>query len=87
MIRSEQYHQALHALQRLIVYAKDKAYRAGETQIAELLNDIEMLPEYISDEEDRSGEFAEMLSGIARIDSSCGYIVEEFERTLTPSAP
>jgi hypothetical protein len=80
MIRVEQYPQALRALQRLIVHAKSQAYQAGENRVAELLNDVELLPEYLADERDRTGEFAEMLQGIAQVNPSCRYIVEEFEK-------
>ena len=57
MIRSEQYPLALTALQRLIVHAKAQAYEAGENKLAELLNDVELLPEYFADQRDRTGEF------------------------------
>ena len=83
MIRMEQYPQALRALQRLIVHAKAQAYQAGESRVAELLNDVELLPEYLADERDRTGEFLEMLQGIAQVNPSCRYIVEEFERAPT----
>ena len=80
MIRVEQYSQALRALQRLIIHAKSQAYEAGQSRVAELLNDVELLPEYLADECDRTGEFVEMLQGIAQVNPSCRYIVEEFER-------
>jgi hypothetical protein len=83
MIRVEQYPQALQALQRLIVHAKSQAYQAGESRVAELLNDVELLPEYLADERDRTGEFVEMLQGIAQVNPSCRYIVEEFEKAST----
>ncbi|MBI1917046.1 MAG: hypothetical protein HYS12_20250 [Planctomycetes bacterium] len=83
MIRMEQYPQALRALQRLIVHAKSQAYQAGESRVAELLNDVELLPEYLADERDRTGEFVEMLQGIAQVNPSCRYIVEEFETAST----
>jgi hypothetical protein len=50
------------------------------------LNDIELLPEFLADESDRTGEFTEMLHNIARVQPSCTYIVEEFERVSTGSA-
>ena len=83
MIRMERYPQALKALQRLIVHAKSRAYRAGESQVAELLNDMELLPECLADENDRTGEFVEMLQGIAQVNPGCRYIVEEFENAST----
>jgi hypothetical protein len=83
MIRVEQYTQALRALQQLIVHAKSQAYQVGESRVAELLNDIELLPEYLADERDRTGEFVEMLQGIAQVNPSCRYIVEEFEKVST----
>jgi hypothetical protein len=83
MIRAEQYHQALRALQRLIIHAKSQARQAGENRVAELLNDVELLPEYLADERDRTCEFVEMLQGIAQMNPSCQYIVEEFEQAST----
>lgn len=86
MIQDEQYAQALRALQRLIVYAKAQANEAGQERLAELLNDIELLPEFLADEADRTGEFTEMLQGIAHSHPSCRYLVEEFARVSTGSA-
>lgn len=86
MISAEHYPQALRALQRLIIHAKSQAYDVGQAQMAELLNDVELLPEYLADEHDRTGEFVEMLQGIARVHPNCRYIVEEFERASTPTA-
>jgi len=83
MIRVEQYHQALRALQRLIIHAKSQAHQSGENRLAELLNDVELLPEYLADERDRTCEFGEMLQGIAQMNPSCQYIVNEFEQAPT----
>ncbi|MBI3410956.1 MAG: hypothetical protein HY040_21690 [Planctomycetes bacterium] len=83
MIRTEQYALALRALQRLIVHAKAQAFQAGENRVAELLNDVEMLPEYLADDRDRTGEFLEMLQGIAQVNPSCRYIVDEFAQSST----
>jgi hypothetical protein len=82
MIRPEQYPQALRALHRLIVHAKAHAYEAGQTRVTELLNDIELLPEFLADPGDRTGDFVDMLQGIGRLNPGCHYIVEEFDRTL-----
>jgi hypothetical protein len=86
LIAAEHYAQALRAVHRLIVHAKSQAHDAGADRVAELLNDIELLPEFIADETDRTGEFAEMLQGIAQVHPNCQYIVEEFERVSTGSA-
>jgi hypothetical protein len=86
MIQAEQYSQALRALQRLVVHAKAQAYAAGQDRLAELLNDVELLPEYLADESDRTGEFIDMLQGIARLHPSCQYIVKEFEQVSTGPA-
>jgi hypothetical protein len=84
MINAEQYAQALKALQRLIIHAKSQAHNSGDPGLAELLNDVEMLPEFIADEHDRTDEFTEMLQGIGRVHPSCRYIIEEFEQPSTP---
>ena len=81
MINAEQLPQALNALQRLIVHAKSQAYDAGNRELCDFLNDIELLPEYVADEWDRTDDFIEMLQGIAQTHPSCRYIVAEFERT------
>jgi hypothetical protein len=86
MIHAEQQPQALRALQRLIVHAKAQAYGVGQDQLADLLNDIELLPEFLADESDRTGEFIEMLHSIARVQPSCQYIIEEFDRVSTGPA-
>jgi hypothetical protein len=68
------------------VHAKAQAYGSGQDQLAEWLNDVELLPEFLADESDRTGEFILMLNSIARVQPSCQYIVEEFERVSTGSA-
>jgi hypothetical protein len=68
------------------VHAKAQACGAGQDPLAELLNDIELLPEFLADESDRTGEFIAMLQSMARVQKSCQYIVEEFERVSTGSA-
>lgn len=78
MINAEQYPKALQALQRLIVHGKSRAYEAGNTGLADLLNDVELLPEFLADPCDRTSEFVEMLHGIARTQPGCRYIVDEF---------
>ena len=83
MISADQYPQALRALQRLIVHAKSQAHDAGADRLAELLNDVELLPEFIADESDRTDEFVEMLQGIAQVHPNCRYILDEFARVST----
>ena len=68
------------------VHAKAQACGAGQDQLAQWLNDIELLPEFLADESDRTGEFIEMLHSIARVQPSCQYIVAELERVSTGSA-
>jgi hypothetical protein len=80
MIAKEKLPQALKALQRLIVHSKAQAYDSGSTQVAELLNDLELLPEYLADHRDCTSEFVDMLQGIAQMHPGCRYIMEEFEQ-------
>jgi len=68
------------------VHAKAQACGAGQDQLAEWLNDIELLPEFLADESVPTGEFIEMLHSIARGQPTCQHIVEEFERVSTGSA-
>jgi len=65
---------------------KAQAGGTGQALLAEWLNDIELLPEFLADESDRTGEFIEMLHNIARVQPSCQYTFEEFERVSTGSA-
>ncbi len=86
MISPEHSAQALKALQRLIVHAKARAYDAGNDELAELLNDIELLPEFVADDWDRTDEFIETLQGLAQVHPTCRYIVAEFEQASTPTS-
>jgi hypothetical protein len=79
MIHPDRVLQALRALQRLIHHAKAEAYGSADPKLAELLNDMELLPEFLADGQDRTEEFVEMLQGIAQVHPSCRYIVEEFQ--------
>ena len=79
MIRPEQFPKALKAIQSLIVQAKSLAYEAGEGRLAELLNDVELLPEFVADEQDRTEAFLEMLQGITQVNPNLQYILEEYD--------
>lgn len=76
MIDRDQTDAALRCLQRLIVVAKQRAYQAGASDVAELLNDIELLPEMIGDASDRSSEFIEALDGLLAVHPDCRFAVE-----------
>ena len=78
MINSDQFPHGLKALQRLIIHSKAQAYNSANHELSELLNDMELLPEFLADSHDCTEEFVDMLQGIARVHPSCGYIVEEF---------
>jgi len=67
----------------LLAVAKAKAYDAGDDELAELLNDIELLPEFVADDWDRTDEFIETLQGLAHVHPTCRYIVAEFEQAST----
>jgi hypothetical protein len=78
MIDKQRYRQALTAMQKLITHAKSQAYSGGATEVAELLNDIELLPEFLAEDLDRTDQFVEMLESIAQTHPTCRYIVEQF---------
>lgn len=69
---------ALEALRALIVHAKGAAYGAKQTRLADLLNDVEMLPEYIASDIEQTEDFNVMLDGIAQMYPECRYIVETY---------
>lgn len=83
MIREDKYHQALEALRLVLVRARFLAYHGENRDAADLLDSAELLPEYLADDTDRTGEFEEMLSGLAEIDSGCAPALETFQRTAT----
>ena len=62
------------------LHSKAQAYNSGSTQVAELLNDMELLPEYLADQRDCTSEFVDMLQGIAQMHPGCRYIMEDFEQ-------
>jgi hypothetical protein len=86
MISPERLPQALKALERLIIHCKAQAYQSGDRALGDLLNDVELLPDFLADEQDRTGELTELVQSIAQVHPDCRYIVEEFERTTLPTA-
>jgi hypothetical protein len=80
MISPDLLPHVLKALQRFIVHCQDQAYASGAGELAQLLNDIELLPEFVADDHDRTEELIETLHGLARIHPGCRYVVEEFDR-------
>lgn len=85
MIYDELRPQALKALQRLIVHAKAQAHADGNDELAALLNDMELLPEFVADSADRTDEFLETIQGIAQTHPACRYIVEDFQESAARS--
>lgn len=78
MIASEQMQEALKSLQSLIVQARHDAYMAGAKEVGDLLDAMELLPELLSDQQDRSQEYRDTLEGIAQKHQQCRYIVDQF---------
>jgi hypothetical protein len=76
---------ALDALRSILVQAKAQAYESGDKRLGDLLNDAEMLPEYIASPDDMTDEFREMLAGIAQTNPSYTHIRDAFERAAVAS--
>ncbi|MBW3543086.1 MAG: hypothetical protein KY476_22740 [Planctomycetes bacterium] len=79
MIREDRYEEALEALRVLVTRSAFLAYEAGAKDVGDLLNDIEMLPEYIADEKDRTEDFRDMLENIAQLHPVCRPAVDLFK--------
>ena len=82
MIAPETLPLALKSLQRLIIYARTKAYAGDAQAAAEFLDGIELLPEYLADDADRSEEIILTLQGMAQSYPECCAIAHEFERAV-----
>jgi len=54
--------------------------RRAPKDVGDLLDDMELLPELLGDEQDRSQEFRDMLEGIAQKHKQCRYIADQFLR-------
>jgi small-conductance mechanosensitive channel len=78
MMTSAQMCGALKSIQSLIIQARHQAYSAGAQQVGDLLDDMELLPEILSDEQDRRQEFRDALEDIAQKHPECRYIVDQF---------
>lgn len=83
MIRAEKYVPALEALRAVLVQAKFMASQTGAGQIADLLNDAEMLPEYWLDEQDRTDDVQCLFSEIAQMYPGGGHILDRFDETVS----
>jgi hypothetical protein len=81
MIQKEKLNNALYALQALMVHARSMAHeKVDHKLLAELLDDVEELPQLIAVPEDKTDDFK-----IALIDLSeqynCPYILQQFEQS------
>jgi hypothetical protein len=79
MIRDEKHSDALQAIRALIIQAKVMASETGESPLADLLNDIELLPDYMAAEQDMTSEFRDVLAGIAEIHPCCTHALDRFD--------
>jgi hypothetical protein len=66
MISAELVNPALKALQRLIIQAKIQAYEEAGDDLAQFLDDFELVPEYLADDADRTEEFLVTLRGLVQ---------------------
>ena len=73
---SEQMRLALIAIHELVVQARFQAFDAGANSVAELLDDIELLPVYLA--ESRKAEFDEMINSIVEKHPECRYVLDRF---------
>ncbi len=56
--------------------AKTQAYKIGADDLATFLNDIELLPEFLIEPNDRTQEFLETLDRIVELYPRCQHILE-----------
>lgn len=78
MIAPERMNDALHAIQMLIVQARQAAFDADAKEAGALLDDAEWLPSLLRDNIDQTREFQLALEGIAQKHPQCRYILEQF---------
>lgn len=83
MIPAEMVVPALRALQQLIIQAKTKAYLNAGEELAQYLNDFELIPECITDEADRTEELIATFHGMAETYPGCRQIVDDFDRAAS----
>ena len=79
MLSEPKRRQALRALQLILARARWIAAEAGHSELATLLDDVEVLPALISDAEDRATEIAVILSSIAEKFPACSHASRLFE--------
>ena len=83
MIPPEMLAPALRVLQQLIIQAKIKAYEGTGDDLAQFLDDFELVPECLADDSDRTDELLATFRGLSDIYPSCRRIVDEFDSSTT----
>ena len=78
----EQRRVALSVIQALIVQARFQAFEAGANQVADLLDDVELLPLLLA--ENRDEDFDELLRGVVEKHPECQYVLEQFAASEPP---
>lgn len=86
MIPQDRFQPALDAIQYLVVRARLVAYERGEGELARLLDHIELLPNYIADDEDRTAEFRQMLESAVETCEGCAGALDVFDKLEAPDA-
>ena len=76
MMTTEQIRCALSVIQSLIVHARFQAFEAGADQVADLLDDVELLPQFVA--ENRAADFDDMIRGIVEKHPECRYVLEQY---------
>ena len=84
MIQDNRLENALHALNHILVRARWMAYEADCRELAELLDDAEILPMYIADREDMTETYQRSLEGISEKLTCCGFVADEYNKTKAP---
>ena len=84
MIREEKYKNALYALHKVFVKARDMAYKNEDHKIiARLLDYAEILPEMIASENDETERFTRFIEAIVVAIPACEYILQGYNSDLS----
>jgi hypothetical protein len=88
MIAKEKEHQALFALNAVLILARDMAYRQMSVQvIADVLDVAEYLPMLMLETKDRTEQFRAQLVGLAEKLSQFQLAVSRFDGEAVPARP
>lgn len=79
MIQQKHQLRALRAIHDILVVARNRANKAGDKALFNLLDAAEILPKYLAEPQDRTGEFRQAIEDLVMLCPETTYVLANYD--------